>query len=289
VYNLIQHWDKDAVATGADASRRQCSLLLFIATPAEEEALRVAAQERQILFEEIKDSALGDYHWLGDVGNETVIAIRPVRENRRLVMGAIGRLGSAARAVRFREATGAQAIIQLGMAFGIDRSRQKHGDVLVSSSLVPYDTRDVVAAGRWTLRRLSPGYHVRYSDASREPARQELVNLFLRQQQQGNQSFRVHVGAMLSGAARIHSRRFREELIFSVPKGDDPIVGGEMEGVGLLAASTARDDPVWCVVKGISDFADERRKNEIDRSRPVACRNAADFVLAALQGDAARQ
>ena len=27
-----------------------------------------------------------------------------------------------------------------------------------------------------------------------------------------------------------------------------------MEGVGLLAASTA-SEPIWCIVKGISDFA----------------------------------
>jgi hypothetical protein len=29
-----------------------------------------------------------------------------------------------------------------------------------------------------------------------------------------------------------------------------------MEGMGLLAASETWGDPVWCVVKGISDFAD---------------------------------
>jgi adenosylhomocysteine nucleosidase len=91
---------------------------------------------------------------------------------------------------------------------------------------------------------------------------------------------------MLSGAARIYSGRFRDELVQGVPGGEDPIVGGEMEGVGLLAASTASDDPIWCVVKGISDFADEDRDTVIDENRPLACRNAAEFVLAALVNDA---
>jgi adenosylhomocysteine nucleosidase len=59
-----------------------------------------------------------------------------------------------------------------------------------------------------------------------------------------------------------------------------------MEGVGLLAASLTADDPIWCVVKGISDFADENRDAVIDEFRPIACRNAAEFVLAALTNDA---
>jgi nucleoside phosphorylase len=47
------------------------------------------------------------------------------------------------KAMRLRGRTGAQAIVQVGMAFGIDPERQKPGDVLVSTSLVPYDNRAV--------------------------------------------------------------------------------------------------------------------------------------------------
>jgi adenosylhomocysteine nucleosidase len=111
--------------------------------------------------------------------------------------------------------------------------------------------------------------------------------MFRREQRRGGHAFGVHLGAMLSGAARIHSRVYRNELVFGVPAGQDPIVGGEMEGVGLLASSTAADDPVWCVVKGISDFADEDRDSVIQVNRPIACRNAASFVLSALANDAA--
>jgi hypothetical protein len=79
----------------------------------------------------------------------------------------------------------------------------------------------------------------------------------------------------------------REELVRSVPGGGEPIIGGEMEGVGLLAASTATDDPIWCVVKGISDFAEENRDTVINTNRPIACRNAAKFVVSALVNDMA--
>jgi nucleoside phosphorylase len=254
--------------------------------------LKRAVEKHGLSFDRIKDSVLGEFHWLGTVGNETVIAIRPIRDHGRVVMGAIGRLGTAARGIRFQEATGAQGIVQLGMAFGIDRHYQKLGDVLVSSSLIPYDNRDVRPAFRSKLQRfLHRGkYTVNYQQVNRQYAREYLVNLFLREKKREeakgcSRSFDVHVGAMLSGAARISSRRFRDELVRGVPAGEDSIVGGEMEGVGLLAASTAADDPIWCVVKGISDFADENRDAVINANRPIACGNAAEFVLCALEND----
>jgi hypothetical protein len=59
-------------------------------------------------------------------------------------------------------------------------------------------------------------------------------------------------------------------------------VGGEMEGVGLLAASE-KAKPVWIVVKGISDFADDQQRAEVEAMRAEACLNAVRFLLAALQ------
>lgn len=257
---------------------RQCSLLLFVATPSEEKELEIVVRKHDLLFEKNKHPTLGEYHWLGTIGYETVIAIRPVRELGHVVMGEMGRLGSAARGIRFREATGAMGIVQVGMAFGIDSTSQKLGDVLVSTSLIPYDNRIVRAAD--TI------YITDYSQANRQDARPVLVELFRSEVKRGNHSFGVHVGAMLSGAARIQSRVFRDELVMRVPGGDDAIVGGEMEGVGLLAASTSADDPIWCIVKGISDFADEDRDAAIAAARLLACRNAAEFVLSALLNDA---
>ena len=274
--------------TQSDPGKQQCSLLLFLAVPAEEKGLKEAVKARGLPFERIKkkDSLLGeDYFWLGPVGNEAaVIAMRPARsdDDDLPVMGSIGFLGTAARGMRLKMATGAQAIVQLGMAFGIDAEIQKPGDVLVSTSIIPYDNRDIKPApdGR-------EGYVTEYSQVSREPARPALVELFRREQRRGGHHFGVYRGAMLSGAARIHCSFFRDELVRSVPAGEDPIIGGEMEGVGLLAASSTADDPIWCIVKGVSDFADENRDAVYVANRPIACRNAAEFVLSALTNDVA--
>ena len=270
----------------------RCSLLLLVATPAEEKGLKEAAAARGVPCEKVKakESRLGvDYYDLGPIGNEAgVIALPPSRDdNDKLVMGSIGFFGTAARGMWLRVRTGAQAIVQVGMAFGIDPKRQRPGDVLVSTSLIPYDNRDIKPVRRGRLKRwlCGEGFVTEYKQVTREPARPALVELFRREQNRKHY-FGVQLGAILSGAARIHSGYYRRELVRSVPPGEDLIVGGEMEGVGLLAASETWGDPVWCVVKGISDFADENRDAAIDGNRPVACLNAVFFVLSALANDA---
>jgi adenosylhomocysteine nucleosidase len=265
-----------------------CSLLLFVATSAEEDALQEQAtrlgldfRKDPALTKHFRELGLRDEAWtLGTIGGETVVAIGCSRIKGKPVMGPHGRLGSAAKGMRYLAATGAQGIIQVGMAFGIARGPQKLGDVLVSTSLIPYDKRDVMPSAR------EPSYFNDYSAVEVEPARLELVERCLREKERTKFDFAVHAGAMLSGAARIHCAKFRDELYNTAPHGDEPIIGGEMEGVGLLAAAVKADDPVWCVVKGISDFADEQRDEDIKTGMTVAPRNAAYFVLSSLVNDA---
>lgn len=265
-----------------------CSLLLFVAMSAEEVALKDQAAQLGLEFRKdpaltshFRQRGLRDDAWtMGTIGGETVVAVGCSRIRGNPVMGPHGRLGSAARGMRYLAATGAQGIIQVGMAFGIIRGGQALGDVVVSTSLIPYDKRDVKPSSR------EPGYVNDYSAAELEPARGALVERCLREKERTKFSFNVHVGAMLSGAARIHCERFRDELCNTAPHGNERIVGGEMEGVGLLAAAVKADDPVWCVVKGISDFADERRDEDIQTGQALAPRNAALFVLSSLVNDA---
>lgn len=269
-----------------------CRILLLVATPAEGDALSEQAGELKLPFgkekaltKHFRDHGLRDDIWtLGAIGGETVLAVGCSRLAGRPVMGPHGRLGSAARGVRYLAATGAQGIIQVGMAFGISRGHQQIGDVLISTSLAPYDQRDVKPSPN------PPGYVNDYTTVRTEPARPSLVERCRREAGRTTFEFGVQFGALLSGSARIHSAAFRDELYRTVPHGNDPIVGGEMEGVGLLAAAVKADDPVWpvwCVVKGISDFADEQRDEEIVTGRPLAARNAARFVLSGLVNDAA--
>jgi adenosylhomocysteine nucleosidase len=244
----------------------QCDLLLFVATQTEEEQVLAAAPELGIAVEQ-RNSPLGDYYHLGQVGDSLVNAVR-------VEMGPLSSGGSASAGILFQQATTATGIIQVGMAFGVDRNRQAIGDVLVSTALLPYDARDARTQG--------DRYIFEYQRVRRHPAKESLVRLFQAESDREEYGHRIAFGELLSGAARVFSRHYLAELLTLVPGVKDGIIGGEMEGVGLLSVSP-RKQPLWIVVKGICDFADEKRDAEIVDNRPIACRNAARFVLATLQ------
>lgn len=242
-----------------------CDILIFVATRSEERALIAAAHERGVRVEP-RDGALGPFYWFGHVGPNRVVAVRTA-------MGPLGYRGSGARAVHYVSATQATGAISVGMAFGCDPGSQELGDVIVGTQIVPYDNRDV--------RSDDTGAPVvDYARVRRRRAKNSLVRMMERGAQQ-QQRQRVHFGALLSGAARIHCAAYRDHLRDAVPQQGDRIVGGEMEGVGLLSASDP-NDPNWIVVKAICDFADEQRDDVIEDWRSAASTQAATFVLGAL-------
>ncbi len=56
-----------------------------------------------------------------------------------------------------------------------------------------------------------------------------------------------------------------------------------MEAIGILGVD---ETPIWCIVKGISDFADSNRDRVIEETRPIACANAAEFFYSTLLNSA---
>jgi len=246
-----------------------CDVLLLVAIDAELEALRVVCAELGIPLESKQWGPLGEYFDLGVVGSDRVLAAQTR-------MGAIRHEGAAYKAILFRRATQATSFIQTGMAFGVDPHAQRHGDVLVARAIFPYDDR--------TIRGANGQPVVDYSRTKRRAAKTALVQLFEREIERGGHAFGIHLGTMLSGSARIFCGRFRDELVSTIPVGRDRIVGGDMEGLGLLSVSPA-DKPLWAVVKGISDFADEDRDGIIEATRPIACENAVRFVLKSLRNN----
>jgi len=253
----------------------KCDILLFFATQTEREQLERGAAELELPFEERNDAHVGTYYSLGTIGPNRVRAVKTR-------MGSFFHQGSASQAIVLLAASSATSIIQVGMAFGIDRNAQKHGDVLVSQWLFPYDYRiiDHLAGQQGQVDR----YNIDYSETKRFLAKRSLLSLFEQERTTGRHEFAIHFGGMLSGGSRIRSQLYLRELLIAVTGGEGPggYIGGEMEGVGLLAASK-RAEPVWVIVKGISDFADDQQRDEAEAHRPDACLNAVRFVLAALR------
>ena len=252
-----------------------CDILLFFATQTEREQLQIGAKELGIPFEERNDSRVGTYFTLGTIGPNRVRAVKTR-------MGSFFHQSSASQAIVLRAASSATSIIQVGMAFGIDRTVQKHGDVLVSKWVFPYDYRIIEhVAGQESK---PDGYFFDYQETKRFLPKQPLLTLFERERREGKHDFTIHFGGILSGGSRIRSQLYLRELLAAVTGGAGPggYIGGEMEGVGLLAASE-KAKPVWVIVKGISDFADDQQRAEVEARRAEACLNAVRFVLAALR------
>lgn len=246
-----------------------CDVLLLVTTETELAALRTVCIELSIAMQPKQWEPLGDYFDLGIVGSDRVFAAQTR-------MGAIRHEGAAYKAILFRRAAQASSIIQTGMAFGVDPQFQRHGDVLVARTIFPYDDRIIRGDNGQPV--------VDYSQTKRRAAKRALVKLFEREIGRGGHAFETHVGTLLSGGARIFCGQFRDDLVRTIPQGSDHIIGGDMEGVGLLSVSPA-DQPLWAVVKGISDFADEERDGIIAMTRVLACENAVRFVLRALRNN----
>ena len=256
------------------ANSDQCDLLIMFATTTEKEQLRDVANSMGIAFVENRDRDLGRYYVLGNLGSYRVNAIRSE-------LGTFGYNGAASKTMRSISRFKATSIVQYGMAFGTIPRIQGLGDVLVSSSLFTYDNRRVYTPGN----PKKPGnrrYRTDYSANIGYPASLSLLNLFGSASGIASEDYRVFTGIMLSGGAKIQSARYRNELVRAVPGGDSRVVGGEMEACGLLSVCEPKR-PIWIVVKGISDFADENRNRVIEKSRILACRNAAEFILSALR------
>lgn len=260
--------DRQARAVAAD-------IVLVVATSTEQQELERAAKEMGFSFN-AQPGRAGKYYQLGSVGTNRVTAMR-------VAMGAFSPDGAAARCIQARAETQATTIILIGTAFGIDRERQSIGDVIVSESVFLYDDRRVVDAPDSTST-----YNVEYPSTARKVASATLHDRFRRLGEQyvlDRTPETVSLGIILSGGARIEAASYRDELVTSLPPMDQPIIGGEMEGMGAISAalSTDPEDPGWVVVKGISDFADAPSRSRIKETRAAAARASAMAVLRVLQ------
>ncbi len=253
-------------STPGTAADLRCDILLFVVTPTEIKKLEEVAVSLKLTFAERKGRAF-NYYDLGQVGTYRVMAVQTE-------MGPFSHDGSAARALIAKTETRATALVSLGMAFGISREKQKLGDLLVSKILLPYDNRRVHSENG----KMETGYE----NVRPHFAKESLISVLSKLSGEAEWSSKVSFGALLTGGARIHCAEFRDELVRCLSGHGEPVIGGEMEGVGLLAASHP-ENPIWIIVKGISDFADENRATEVKIGRPIACENAAKFVLSALR------
>lgn len=163
------------------------------------------------------------------------------------------------------------AIIAVGIAFGISSQKQKIGEVLISESIIPYELARINHDGSITPR------------GSRPPASKTLRDWFhqldAHLNKEGSAEYaKRYFGSMFSGDKLIDNQNYRDQLL----QLDSTAIGGEMEGTGIFRACEATKTD-WIIVKAICDFADGKKGENKDANQKVAAENAARLVKAVLE------
>lgn len=158
-----------------------------------------------------------------------------------------------------------KAFLLLGIAFGVDRKKQRMGDVLVATTIFPYELQ---RKGKTVKFRSTP---IDCGEILSERFRVYSPDWKL---MAGPRQLKAQLGQVLSGEKLVDDKKFRDDLIHNV----SDAIGGEMEGHGAYAAAK-RAKIEMILVKGICDWADGHKN---DRAQPFAAYAAvslAKYVL----------
>ena len=161
------------------------------------------------------------------------------------------------------------AVLAVGIAFGVDEKKQEIGRVLLSERLTPYELQRVgevdgklVVLARGGSQTASPTLLGRFRDSHMNEV-----------------GITLEPGEMLSGEKLLDNAEFKGALLDRYPDA----IGGEMEGTGVLAAST-RGGVDWLVIKAVCDYAQGKAKNKKHRQQVAATNAMAAFMFVLQDG-----
>jgi nucleoside phosphorylase/tetratricopeptide (TPR) repeat protein len=242
----------------------QADVLIVTVTKVESQA--VLEVFKKATGQDSKPMVLGDtiYRDLGTLNGTKVLMVRSE-------MGA-GGLGAAQQTVyEGIEQLSPSAVIMVGIAFGIDHTKQAIGEILVSQHLRLYELQRV-----GTDKDGKPKITTR---GARPDASPSLLSRFRSADDDwSDQKPRVRFGTILSGEKLVDNIDFRQQIHDLEPEA----IGGEMEGAGLYTACQRRKVD-WIMVKAVCDWADGHKDEKKDEYQQQAAHNAASFVLHVLQ------
>ncbi len=157
-------------------------------------------------------------------------------------------------------------VIMVGVAFGIDKKKQRIGDVLVARRIINYEMSRVNSGDKADTPRDSMPYSGKllYNVFSSAIDWNHFVSK--------RQKAKVIFGDVLSGEKLIDNLEFCEKLKKMFPKA----IGGEMEGTGLSSACINKDIHEWIIIKGICDWGDGKKNK---KAQPRAANSAMSLVF----------
>ena len=255
-------YDEARMVAGQD----RCDVLLITATPIEQAAVLRAftSTDQPLLYIHGRRS----YVDLGEVAGAKVFLVQGGMGSAT-PGGSLATVGAALDDVR------PWAVIMVGIAFGVDETEQRIGDVLVAERVYGYEPQRVGTS-------ITGDTEIR-PRGSKWPASPTLLSRF----RTGCLDWThapVHFGTLLSGEKLVDNVAFRLELQGYAADA----IGGEMEGTGLFAAALEKGVD-WLVVKAKCDWADGNKGSDKDERQRAAAASAASLLFHVLSNGGFRQ
>lgn len=244
----------DVGAEYLQSELKHVELLIVTTTETERDALLSRMKPLTDRKEIIEGSVKHITYRIGIFGNYRAAHVEST-------MGSLGRDGSTLTVSDAIREVSRRAVLMLGIAFGVNRKKQRIGDVIVAETVAPYELAKVSVAvtprGQALPcgKTLSERFRSRRRDWKRNRTRSAVE---------------VHQRLLVSGEKLIDDRVFRDKLVEQFPTA----VGGEMEGAGAYA-SAEREGVEIILVKSICDWADGHKN---DRAQSFSAQMAVDLA-----------
>ncbi len=161
------------------------------------------------------------------------------------------------------------AVVMVGIAFGVNETNQKIGDVLVSDKILPYDSQKLLEN------------QTEYKETPKEVGFQ-LLNAFREHREwvhnlPSSDRSVVYIGAMLTGSRLINNYEYRNQLLNDF-KNNKPI-GCEMEAQGIYSMCRLYGVAEWIIIKGICDWGYKKDNPNKETDQKTAACAAVDYCF----------
>lgn len=239
-----------------------CDVLLITATEIERDTVLDLVKKSSGRDQNLRFGRRRTYFDLGMIGGARVSLVQ-------CEMGSGAPGASHATVVDAIDDLHPHCVLMVGIAFGVNPTKQELGQILVSRQLQCYELQRV-----GTSSFGHPNIELR---GDRATASTKLLGR-LRATAASWDGARVAFGVLLSGEKLIDNIDFRDCIATLVPQA----IGGEMEGAGLYTAAFERNVD-WIVVKAICDWADGKKCFKKSECQLDAAHQSAEFVLRAIE------
>lgn len=237
------------------------NLLIITANDIETFHVRQALQPIPDFCDVIKVQIKNHTYFIGTFGEYRAIHVQCT------TMGSMGSGGAILTTADAIDAWKPSVVLMVGVAMGVDESKQRIGDVLICETVISYENQRLgKSKTQYRNPPVTPGT-ILLDRFKHENGWQAEV-------EDGSTAVKI-IGPILSGEKLIDNLRLRNRIIKQFPNS----IGAEMEGAGIHAACKNKNIHEWLIVKGICDYGDGNKGVNKENRQNIAAKCATSLCL----------